>query len=136
VTTLVVGWDSNINELGWGVSVAESDDWDVDVGGLLDGLGISAWVGDDDEAWLLEGTGDVVGEVTWGEATGNWGGTGVGGELQDGTLTIWTGRDNTDISWVVDGCDDAGSEDNLLPAKRAKLARCFSKFCSLRWFSH
>lgn len=115
VTGLVVGWDGNINELSWGVSVAKGDDWDVDVGSLLDGLGIGAWVGDDDEAWLLEGTGDVVGEVTWGEATGDGLRTGVVGELQDSALTVWTGRDNADVGWVVNGGDDAGSKDNLLP---------------------
>jgi len=31
VTSLVVGWNSNIDELGWGVGVAESDNWDVDL---------------------------------------------------------------------------------------------------------
>jgi hypothetical protein len=118
VTGLVVGWDGNIDELGWGVSVAKGDDWDVDVGSLLDGLGIGAWVGDDDQAWLLEGTGDVVGEVTWGETTGNGGSTSVGGELQDSALTVWTGRDNADVSWVVNGSDDTGGQDDLLPITR------------------
>ena len=94
MTGLVVGWNGNVNELGWGVSVAKGDNWDVDVGSLLDGLGIGAWVGDDDEAWLLEGTGDVVGEVTGGEAAGNGNSTGVGGELQDSTLTVGTGGDD------------------------------------------
>lgn len=118
MTGLVVGWDGNINELSWGVSVAKSDDWDVDVGSLLDGLGVGAWVGDDNEAGLLERAGDVVGEVTWGEATGDGGGTSVVGELQDSALTVWTGRDNADVSWVVDGCDDTGSKDDLLPKTR------------------
>ncbi len=72
------------------------DDGDVDVGGLLDGLGVSARVGDDDQAGLLERAGDVVGEVTGGEATGNGDGAGVGGELEDGTLTVGTGRDDAD----------------------------------------
>lgn len=72
------------------------NDGDVDVGGLLDGLGVGARVGDDDEAGLLERAGDVVGEVTGGEATGNGDGAGVGGELEDGTLTVGTGRDDTD----------------------------------------
>lgn len=72
------------------------DDGDVDVGSLLDGLGVGARVGDDDEAGLLERAGDVVGEVTGGEATGNGDGASVGGELEDGTLTVGTGRDDTD----------------------------------------
>ena len=69
MTTLVVGWDGNIDELGGGVGIAESDDGNVDVGSLLDGLGIGAGIGDDDEAGFLEGSGDVVGEVTGGETT-------------------------------------------------------------------
>ena len=49
MTTLVVGGNSHIDVLGRGVGVAEGDDGDVDVGGLLDGLGIGARVGDDDD---------------------------------------------------------------------------------------
>ena len=116
MTALVVGGDGNIDVLGGGVRVAEGDDGDVDVGSLLDGLGVGARVGDDDEAGLLEGAGDVVGEVTGGETTGNGASTGVGGELQDGTLTVGTGRDNADIGGVVDGGDDTGGQDDLLPS--------------------
>jgi hypothetical protein len=70
------------------------NDGNVDVGSLLDSLGIGARVGDDDQTGLLERAGDVVGEVTGGEATGNGDGTGVGGELEDGTLSVGTGRDD------------------------------------------
>lgn len=125
MTTLVVGGDGNVDVLGGGVGVAEGDDGDVDVGSLLDGLGIGTGVGDDDEAGLLERAGDVVGEGTGGEATGNGDGAGVGGELEDGTLTVGTGRDDANVSWVVDGGDDAGGEDNLLPggAKSQRFLR-------------
>ena len=115
MTALVVGGDGNVDVLGGGVRVAEGDDGDVDVGGLLDGLGVGARVGDDDQARLLEGAGDVVGEVTGGETTGNGASTSVGGELQDGTLTVGTGRDNADIGGVVNGSDDTGGQDDLLP---------------------
>jgi len=116
VTTLVVGWDSNIDELGWGVRIAERNNRDIDVGSLLDSLGIGARIGDDDEAGFLEGASDVVGEVTRGEPTSNSDGTCVRGELEYSTLTVGTSGDDTDISWVVDSCDDTSSEDNLLPA--------------------
>lgn len=115
MTTLVVGWDSNIDVLGWGVGVAESDDWDVDVRSLLNSLSIGTWVSDDDETWFLERAGDVVGEVTGGEATGDGDGTGVGSKLEDSTLAVWTGGDDTDVGWVVDSDDYAGSEDDFLP---------------------
>lgn len=115
MATLVVGGDGNVDELGGGVGVAEGDDGDVDVGSLLDGLGVGARVGDDDQTGLLERTGDVVGEGTGGETTGDGLGAGVGGELEDGTLTVGTGRDDTDVRGVVDGGDDTGSQDDLLP---------------------
>ena len=97
------------------------NDGDVDVGSLLDGLRVGAGVGNNDETGLLERAGDVVGEVTGGEATGDGGGTGVGGELQDGTLTVGTGRDNADIGGVVDGGDDTGGQDDLLPLASVSL---------------
>ena len=115
MTTLIVGRDRNVDELGGRVGIAEGNDGDVDVGSLLDSLGIGAGVGDDDEAGFLEGAGDVVGEVTGSETTCDGDGSGVCGELQDSTLAVGTGGDDTDVGRVVDGCDDAGSEDDFLP---------------------
>jgi len=46
----------------------------------------------------------------------------VSSVLENGTLTIWTGRDDTDIGWVVDGNDDTSCENDLLPAKKVSLA--------------
>lgn len=115
VATLVVGGDGNVDVLGGRVGVGEGNDGDVDVAGLLDGLGIGTGVGDDDQTGLLERAGDVVGEATGGEASSDGGGAGVGGELEDGTLTVGTGRDDANVGRVLDGGDDTGSEDNLLP---------------------
>lgn len=118
MTTLVVGWDSNIDKLRRGVSVAERDHGNVDIGSLLDGLSIGARVGHDDQAGFLERAGDVVGEVTRGETTGDGNGSGVGGELEDSALAVGTSGDDTDVSWVVDCDNDTGSEDDFLPAQR------------------
>jgi hypothetical protein len=126
MATLVVGRDGNIDVLGGRVGVAEGDNRDVDVRGLLDGLGVGARVGDDDQTGLLERPGDVVGEGTGGEAAGNRLGAGVGGELEDGTLAVGTGRDNADIARVVDRSNDAGRKDNLLPADIMPSAFPFS----------
>jgi len=52
--TLVVGGDSHINMPQWGVSVAQSNHWDVDVGSLAYSLMIGSWVSDNDETWLAE----------------------------------------------------------------------------------
>ena len=96
VAALVVGGDGNVDELGGRVGVAQGDDGDVDVAGLLDGLGVGAGVGDDDQTGLLERAGDVVGEVTGGEATSNGDGTGMRGELENSTLAVGTSRDDAD----------------------------------------
>lgn len=88
---------------------------DVNVGGLSDSLVVDSGVGDDDDSGLLEGLGDVVGEVTWGESAGNGLGTGETSELQDSSVTVWSGRDDTDVVGVVDGGKDSGSKDEFLP---------------------
>ena len=92
-----------------------SDDWNIDVGSFLDSLSISARIGNDDDAGLLERASDVVGKVTGGEATGDGGGSGVRGELEDCALAVWTGGDDGDVGWVVDCDEHAGCEDDLLP---------------------
>ena len=115
VAALVVGGDGNVDKVGWRVGVAQSNDGDVDVAGLLDGLGVGAGVRHNNQAGLLERTGDVVGEGTGGKTTGNGLGAGVRGELEDSALAVGTGRDNADIGRVVDSGDNAGSQDNLLP---------------------
>ena len=115
MTTLIVGWDSNIDELGWGVGITESNDWNVHVGSFLDSLSIGAGVGDDNEAGFLKGASDVVGEVTGGKSTSNGNSTSVSGKFQDSALAVGTSGDDTDVCWVVDSCDDTGSEDDLLP---------------------
>jgi hypothetical protein len=115
MTTLVVGWNSNIDEFSWGVGIAESNDRNVDVGSFFDSLGVGAGIGDNDEAGFLEGSSNVVGEVTRGETTSDGDGTGVCGKLQDSALTVGASRDDTDIGRVVNSCDDTGCEDDFLP---------------------
>lgn len=124
MTTFVVCWDSDVDEFGRGVGITESDDGDVNIGGFFDSLGIGARVRYDDEAGLFERASDVVGEITRSEATSDSNSTGVSGELEDGTLTVRTSRDDGDISGVVDCCDDASCEDDFLPSSgRVKFRR-------------
>jgi hypothetical protein len=115
VTALVVRRDGNVDKLGRRVGVAQRDDGDVDVGSLLDGLGVGAWVGDDDEAGFFEGARDVVGEVARGEAAGDRDGAGVCGELEDGTLAVGARGDDTYVGGVFDCGDDARGEDDFFP---------------------
>ena len=116
MTTFVVGRDSDVDELGRGIGITESNDGDIDVGSFFDSLCISARVGDDDEAGLLERASDVVGEIARSEATSDSNSTGVSGELEDGSLTVRTSGDDGYISGVVDSYDDASCEDDFLPS--------------------
>lgn len=122
MTTFVVGGDGDVDKFSGGVGVAEGDDRDVDVAGFLNGLVVGARIGDDDEAGLLEGAGDVVSEVTRGEAAGNGNGTGVGGELEDSTLAVGTSGNHANVGWVVNGCNDTGSKDDFLPVWRRSMS--------------
>ena len=115
MTTLVVSWDSNINEFGRRVSITESYDGNVDIGSLLDSLGVGAWISNYNKAGLLEGAGDVVGEITRSKTTGDCNGSRMGSKFQDSALTVGTGRDHTDIGWVVHGCNNASCENDLFP---------------------
>ena len=90
MTTFVVCRDSDVDEFGGRVGIAESDDGDVDVGCFFDGLSVCAGIGDDDKARLFEGASDVVGEVTGGEASGDGDGSGVCGEFEHGALAVGT----------------------------------------------
>jgi hypothetical protein len=115
MTGLVVGGDGDIDKLQGSIGIAEGDNGDVDVGSFTDGLVVNTGVGDDDETGLLERAGDVVGEGTGGETACDGLSTDVGGEFEDGTVTVGTSGNDTDIVGVLDGSDDSGSKDELLP---------------------
>jgi hypothetical protein len=119
MATLVVCRNGYIDVFGWGICVAESDDGDVDIGSFLDGLGVGTRVGDDNEARFFERSSDVVGEVTGGETTGDGDCSGVGCEFEDGALAVGAGGDDGDVGGVVNGSDDAGCENYLLPVRSA-----------------
>ena len=115
VAGLVVRRDGDVDEFEWRVGIAEGDDGDVDVRRLADRLVVDARVSDDDQAGLLERAGDVVGEASGGEAAGDRLGTGVGGVLEDRTVAVRAGRNDTDVVRVLDSGNDTGGENELLP---------------------
>lgn len=115
VTALVVGGDGDIHKLQRSIGIAKGDNGDVDVGRLSDSLVVNTGVGDDDQAGLLERTGDVVGEGTRGETASDRVSASVGSVLKDRTVTVWASGDDTDIVRVVDGSDDTGGQNELLP---------------------
>ena len=49
----------------------------------------------------------------------------MGGELEDSALTEGTGRDDANVGRVVDGDNDAGGQDNLLPGRLSALLKTF-----------
>ncbi len=53
-TYLVVCWNGDINISEWRISVAQCNDWDVDIGSLTHGLMISARISHNKEARLTE----------------------------------------------------------------------------------
>jgi hypothetical protein len=95
--------------------VAESNDWDVHVTGLLDGLVISSWVADNDKSWLQEFLGVLIGKGTWGPLSTEVVSSGVGSELEDSSLGVGSAGDNEDILWVLNGSNDSSSKHELLP---------------------
>jgi len=106
----VVAGNGNINPFQWGVRVAKSDAGDIGVGGFDDGLFISSGVGNDQESGFLELLGHLIGQGSWGPSGGGGrSGVGVGGELNNGSLSEGSGRNDNNFSWVVDGGDNSSS---------------------------
>lgn len=83
---LVVTGDGNVHVSQWGVSVAQSNGGDVDVGSLGQWLMVSTRVCHNQEAGLPESCLDLIGEGTRGETTMEGGGTGGRGKLQNCSL--------------------------------------------------
>lgn len=76
---------------------------------------VGSWVADNDESWLLELFGVLIGEGSWGPFSTEIVGTGVGSELKDGSLSELSIGNNEDIFWVVDGSDNSSSDHKLFP---------------------
>ena len=66
--TLVVAGNGDVNKLGGAVNVAEGNNRDVDIGGLLDSLVVDARVSHHYEQRLLEGRLVGVSKCSGGEA--------------------------------------------------------------------
>mmetsp|Transcript_24000 Transcript_24000/g.46766 ORF Transcript_24000/g.46766 Transcript_24000/m.46766 type:complete len:331 (-) Transcript_24000:64-1056(-) len=114
VLTLVVGGDGHVDVLKRRVGVAKSDGRDVGVSSLLDRLVVGARVGQQQQPRLHELVRDLVGEGTGGEAAGDGRRAGVLAVLEDGALAVWAGRDDANISRVLDRHNDARREEKLV----------------------
>lgn len=78
---------------------------------------VKSRIADNDESWLLELLGVLIGQGTGNPLASEVVALGVRGELQDGSLGIGSAGDNKDILGVLllDGGDDSGGNHNLLP---------------------
>jgi len=72
-------------------------------------------VGDHDQARLLVAVLGVIGEGTGGEPAGGGGAADEPSKLQDGPVAHLLGGDHADVLGVLDGGDDPGGQDDLLP---------------------
>ena len=64
LVSLIVARDRDVNELGRRVNIAKSNNWDVGVRGLGDGLVIGTGIGDDQETRFTETSLDLISERT------------------------------------------------------------------------
>lgn len=95
--------------------ITKSNNWNVNIGRFLDGLVISVWIGNDDESWLLELSGLVVSEGTWGPfSLVRDAGSCEFGELDDSSLTSGLGRNGQNILGIWDGSNDSGSQEDFI----------------------
>mmetsp|Transcript_6064 Transcript_6064/g.14772 ORF Transcript_6064/g.14772 Transcript_6064/m.14772 type:complete len:354 (+) Transcript_6064:624-1685(+) len=114
--TLVVSGDSDVNVAERRVRVTESNSGQVHVGGLTNGLHVSARISDYEETGFEEFLLDLVGEGTGGETTGEHLSTSVLTELQHSPLAVGASGNDAHISGVLDGDNDASSEHEFLPS--------------------
>jgi hypothetical protein len=114
-SSLVVARDGNIDKLEGRVGVAESDDRDAHIRGLLDSLRVDSRIGDDQNSGFSVLSGDLVGEGTGGESSSEGLGSDVVGELKHSSLAVRSGRDGADIFGVLNGDQETSSKHKLLP---------------------
>jgi hypothetical protein len=72
-------------------------------------------VSNDDETGFFERSSNVVCERTGRESSSNGLSTGAGCIFENGTVAVWTGRDDTDIIRVFNSGNDTSSENEFFP---------------------
>lgn len=76
---------------------------------------INSWIANDDESWLLELFGDLVGKDTWSPFSTEVAGISVGGILEDGSLGVSFAGNNKNIFFVCDSSNNSGSNHEFFP---------------------
>ena len=111
---LGVAWDDAVDIVEVSISIAKGNAWDVSISSLVDSLGVSVWIADDDEAWLDELRDGVVSEEAWGEALVDALGAEELAELVNSALAVWLGRNGKNILWFLNSVDHTSCELDLL----------------------
>merc|ERR1712187_84961 len=112
----VVTRNNNVNIFSWSISVAQSDNWNVNVTSFSNGLMINLWIGDDNQSWFTETSLRVIGEGTRGESAGTRSGADEFREFENSALTDAFGGNDADVFWVVNGGDDSSGQVDFFPA--------------------
>merc|ERR1712187_1056813 len=112
----VVTRNNNVNIFSWRISVAQSDNWNVNVTSFSNGLMINLWIGDDNQSWFTETSLRVIGEGTRGESGSTRSGANEFREFENSALTDVFGGNDADVFWVVNGGDDSGGQVDFFPA--------------------
>ena len=79
---------------------------------------VGSWIADDDQSWLLELFGVLIGKGTWGPFSTEVVGTGMSSKLKDSSLSELSIGNDQNIFWVVDSCDNSGGNHEFLPSLR------------------
>ena len=95
--------------------VAQGNDWDVNIRGLLDSLIVSMRIGNNDQFWFLELFGLIIGQ-------GSWGPLGLIGdtrsselrELNNGSLAYGLRGNSQNILGIWNGSDDSGGQEDFV----------------------
>jgi len=114
-TALVVAGDGNIDVVQRAVSAAESNDREVAVASLADGLVVRTGISGDEKTGLSETLLDLVSEGTGSVTTSNGLDTKELGKLEDGTLTVLTRGNNNNVTGVLNAGYHTSSKHKLLP---------------------
>jgi len=77
---------------------------------------VGSWIADNDQSWLLELFGVLIGKGTWGPFSTEIVGTGMGSELKDSSLSELSIGNNKYIFWVVNSGNNSSSDHKLFPS--------------------
>jgi len=77
---------------------------------------VGSWIADNDQSWLLELFGVLIGKGTRGPLSTEIASTGMGSELKDGSLSELSISNNQNIFWVVDSSNNSSSNHKLFPS--------------------